>query len=250
MKQTRFYLCAALSAVLAACSAASAQEVDPAIFELPREEAGVEIDYALMPQTAEEMAEKSDAIVCGRVKQVDTTSENSMIVTWVTFEVEDVLKGDLEPGETIQMMTGDGILRKSEIRKGYTGALKELADSVEKKAENQEAASENADQQEDSWIVQTMPYGSLFREGTREVICLRVHGDEESPEYHVAHGEFSRLIEVEPGQFIDLSQMNSAMKNLGFDSLEAVDPALIPENFSEEVTDKMTLEQIQEQYGL
>lgn len=226
-------------------SCATATETDQnAYANLPREESSVIFEFDPMPSTAQETSDAADAIVYGSVLSVSATSNNVIISTSIEFSVEKSLKGDIEPGDVIIIKTNDGAMLRSELRRGYTGALKNAADRVNKKQDTKLSS------EEDALVVQLMPYGGLFTPGTREVLCLGHRDEAEKNMYYIAHGAYCRQIELADGEFADISEVKDSMEKMGFSELKAPDPALMPENLSEKVEEKYSLEQIEAMYGL
>ena len=232
-----------LSVILAGCTSSSF-ETESNSSELPRQRAEVMFEFNQLPSTASETAEKAGAIVYGTVQAVETSSKNAIITTSVSFEVEEVLKGSIEPGTTIIVKTEDGAMRRSELRKGYTGALKEAADA------HSQSGKLDTKLEDDALIVQLLPYGGLFTPDTKEVLCLAKIGTEEDKTYGITHGAYCRQIEVNEGELADLYDIKESMLDLGFEELEATDPSLIPQNLYEEIPITRNLEQIREMYDL
>lgn len=213
---------------------------------LPREWSPAIFEFSPLPSTAQETSESADLIVIGTVLSVSSTSTNAIISTSIEFIIEDVLKGDVEIGETVIIETNDGAMRKSDLRQGYTGVLENASNNVEKNR----SALKSFEDNDDPLVIQLMPYGGLYTPGTREVLCLSHRDDSENNVFSVKHGAYCRQIEMAEGEFADLNDVIQSMENLGYSELEAPDPALIPDDLPEKVVTTRDLDELKVMYGL
>ena len=247
MKKIRVLVSLAICAVLASCTSpgdtsGTSPDIDLAAYAaIPREKFPAMFDFVPFPQTPSETAADSDLIVLGTVKNVETTSVDAILCTYLDFEVESVLKGDIKTGDLIRIEAFEGAMRKSEIRNGYTGALKNAADHTRQKNENTSTEDDY-----DPLLVQLLPYGGLYQTGTKEVFCIDVVEKDDQILYAMSYGPSDRYVEVSPGVFASFQDQVEAMKERGFSDLEAVDPILMPADLSEDLEETVTLDQIRE----
>lgn len=243
MKKRSILVTLMTTLLLTGCKGLNAH-ADTAYARIPREESGLMFELTQLPSTAPETAEYADTIVYGTVRSVETTSWNALISTSLEFEVEQVLKGNVEQGSTITVKSNNGAMLQSELRKGYSGVIKEAAEA------HSQSGKLDTELEDDCLVVQLLPYGGLFTSGTKEVLCLEEHDMEEGKIYTAILGKCCRQIEVNDGELADLYDIKVSMGDLGFDKLRACDPALMPDNLFEQIPVTRNLEQIREMYEL